>query len=113
MNRFTLPTTVFILFRMESGRVVAHNLDFDLVCVDESKEMAERKIVEATRGYVEYGLRNGLEECMHRPAPQKFWDQIPDTLFSSNNITIPNENQSVLAISHAIQSGPSPARVAG
>jgi hypothetical protein len=101
MHPLVFPRTVSVLFRGELGRIVAHNLDFDLVCVGETQEEAELKILAATKRYVEYGLQNNLESKIWRPAPEKFWDMIPKRNFAPS---APAGSPKVVAIAHALES---------
>ena len=73
---FNLPTEVLILYRTLNGQVVAHNLHFDLASAGPTMDEATTKIKACTKAYVEYGLEKGLEEFIHRPADQKFWDMV-------------------------------------
>ena len=75
---FRLPAETTILFRHERGKIVAHNLDFDLVSVDQDIEIAAKKIRACTKSFVEYGLEHGLEDAIARPASQEYWDMLED-----------------------------------
>ena len=73
---FRLPTTaVFTCQRRPDGKVVAHSLDFDLVCVADNEAEAFRKLRMAVKTYVEYGLSNNWADDIHFPAPTEFWDK--------------------------------------
>ena len=75
---FELPTSVLILYRTIDGQVVAHNLHFDLASAGHTMDESTAKIKACTKAYVEYGLENSLEDYIHRPADQKFWDLAED-----------------------------------
>ena len=66
---FKLPTWVSILFCREEGRVVAHNLDFDLAVEGRSMEEATELIKVCTKAHIEYALENRLENHLYRSAP--------------------------------------------
>ena len=80
---FVLPMSAMVLFYpAKSGGIVAHSLDFDLVCVAPTIEEAGKRIKIAVQGYVEYGIENGLSSYIRRPAPSRFWDLVPESAIS-------------------------------
>ena len=106
---FELPRSVLILYTKHPHKVVAHNLDFDLVCVGADRQEAETKIVLSTKSYVEYGLSNGLSDQILRPAPKKFWDKIWNAKFSerAGKILINQQEKiATLSASHESQEAP-------
>lgn len=91
---FELPMALTIGFRREkeTGKVVAHSLDFDLVCVGNSDKEAVQKIRLAVKTYVEFGLSNDWAEEILFPAPTEYWDQLRDA-----NITVMGDPINVMA----------------
>ena len=69
---------VLVSDKRETGinRVTAHALDFDIVCEAANEDTALEKLRLAVTGYLEHGLREGLEQDILFPAPQKFWDKL-------------------------------------
>jgi hypothetical protein len=71
---FELPTAITITFRSSGkGKVVAHALDFDLVCVGENREEADKKVRLSIRSYVEFGFLNQWSDDIRYDAPLTFW----------------------------------------
>jgi hypothetical protein len=60
----------------KTGKVSAHALDFDLVCVADDEAEAIRKIQVAVKSYVEFGLSNDWAEDILFPAPAEYWEQL-------------------------------------
>ena len=104
-QEFKLPRSVLILYTKHSHKVVAHNLDLDLVCVGADQQEAETKIFLSTKSYVEYGLSNNLSDQILRPAPKKFWDKIWNSKISerAGEILINQEKIATLSASHESQ----------
>ena len=75
---FRLPAKTTVLFRHERGKIVAHNLDFDLISVDQDIEIAAKKIRACTKSYVEYGFEHSLQDSILRPASKEYWDMLED-----------------------------------
>jgi len=73
---FQLPITgsVLVVSDAESGRTIAHALDFDIVCEADSVSAALDKLAVSIKTYIEYGLGNDLTDGIFFPAPQEFWD---------------------------------------
>ncbi len=86
---FALPMNVMVLFYpAKSGGVVAHSLDFDLVCVAPTLDEAMKRMKLTIRGYVEYGITNELEAHLRRPAPSRYWDLVPDSAIPEKTETL-------------------------
>ena len=64
-----MDTTAKVLLIRDPGRVVAHNLDHDLVAVGVSHKEAEARIVACTKSYLEFGQRTAHNDSISRPAP--------------------------------------------
>lgn len=76
VDAFRLPTSVTILIISTPEKVVAHNLDFDLVAVGTNQDEAEDLLEACTKEYVECGLRGELAGPIHRPAPLELWEKV-------------------------------------
>jgi hypothetical protein len=71
---FELPTAITIAFYPNGkGEVVAHALDFDLVCTGSTLPEANQKIRLSIRSYVEFGFLNQWADDIRYDAPSKFW----------------------------------------
>lgn len=89
MDSFKLPMNIVSLcYKSESGKVVGHSLDFDLVCVGETRDEAKAKLRLAIKAYVEYGLENELAAYIRRPAASEYWDRILTSKISGETETI-------------------------
>ena len=64
-----MNTEVNVLFIREPGRIVAHNLDHDLVAVGSSHDEAEARMLACSKSYIEFGIRAGQNDSISRPAP--------------------------------------------
>ena len=88
-DAFKLPMSTIALFHSpRENETVAHNLDFDLVCVGPTQDEAMKRLRLAVKAYVEYGLENGLEAHIRRPAPKEYWDMVATAKISGNTETI-------------------------
>lgn len=89
---FALPKMTYFLIAEHEDRVVAHALDFDLVSVAPTKEIALNKLRLAVKYHVEFGIENGIERDILFPAPSEFWNALtPDgTLSIGEPIVIEN-----------------------
>ena len=86
---FALPMNVMVLFYpAKSGGVVAHSLDFDLVCVAPTLDEAGKRMKFTIRRYVEYGIKNRFGSHIRRPAPSQYWDLIPDSAIPEKTETL-------------------------
>jgi hypothetical protein len=73
-NPFSLPQTVtFSVGEQRDATWVAHALDFDLVCVANTRAKAVEKLRLAVKVYVEYGLVNNWIGDIIFPAPEEYW----------------------------------------
>lgn len=76
---FQLPMTAFTVTNVGPEGVVAHALDFDLVAVAGTREMATKKLRLAVKTYIEIGLSNGWVDDILFRAPDEFWQTLtPD-----------------------------------
>lgn len=74
---FRLPmTATFSLHVNSEGKAVAHALDFDLVAVADTYELALEKLRLTAKMYIEYGLVNNLSECIPSRAPDEYWNAL-------------------------------------
>lgn len=83
---FSLPMTTIISLHkdVKAAKVIAHSLDFDLVCSGQNEGEAISKLRLAVKSYIEFGLSNGWNDDILFPAPAENWDVIlsPDAVFS-------------------------------
>ena len=81
---FELPMTVTFAYyqEAETGKMVAHALDFDLVCSGNSEEEVTSKIRLAVKTYIEYGLSKNWAGDILFPAPSEYWDGLTDAQIS-------------------------------
>ena len=85
---FRLPKSLTWLYIKSPGRVVAHNLDFDLVAVGKNMAEAKSRLALCTKAYVEFGLSQGLQEFIVRPAPEDLWDKVLDSKIAGSDPVI-------------------------
>ena len=57
----------------DSSKIVAHNLNHDLVCVGETFDKAQEKILAATQDYIHWCFEDS-SLVLERPAPMKYWE---------------------------------------
>jgi len=80
---FALPKMTYFLIAEHQDRFVAHALDFDLVSVAPTKEIALSKLRFAVRRHVEFGIENNIEKDILFPAPSEFWSTLtPESTLS-------------------------------
>jgi hypothetical protein len=91
---FELPMSVTVGFCRDEkrGKVSAHALDFDLVCVADNEDEATRKIRLAVKTYVEFGLSNNWVDDILFPAPVDYWDKL-----SGQQITVMSDPILIMA----------------
>ena len=78
-RNFTFPESVTVLYylsgkRPEAYHVIVHCLDFDLAGTGSTMDEATEVIKGCIAAYIEYGLEEGLESYISRPAPKQYWD---------------------------------------
>lgn len=74
---FALPMMTILGCRQDdTGKHIAHALDFDIVCVGQSEQEAIDKIRLSLTAYIEFGLSNGWNDDIVFHAPQEFWDKL-------------------------------------
>jgi hypothetical protein len=71
-------TATFSVHQRPDAKFVAHSLDFDIVCVDDSEAGALDDLRLAVKTYVEFGLANGWAEDVIFPAPDEYWERLDD-----------------------------------
>src|SRR6266540_3067130 len=75
-ERISLPlTATFLCSRIQDG-FVAHSLDFDIVCVAETKEKAVSRLRESVKLYIEHGIQKRWEDDILFSAPEKYWARL-------------------------------------
>lgn len=92
---FELPMTAVFSITKSGSRMVAHALEFDLVCVAETEDEAVRKLRVAVQAHVEYGLKNRFDRDILQSAPEKAWNALtPETTLSIGEPIIIREHDS-------------------
>jgi hypothetical protein len=80
---FALPMMTYFLFTKHPHGTVAHALDFDLVAVSRTQEIAATKLRKAVKAHVEFGIQHDLTKDILFKAPDKFWAALtPSTTLS-------------------------------
>ena len=106
MGEFSFPRSLTNLYTIKADHAVAHNLDFDLVCVGPDSAEAKSKLTLAIQAYIQYGLERDLMPVINRPAPAEFWDQVLDGGISGVTETINVWDQRIFASAHEIRDIP-------
>lgn len=98
-RQFNLPMMLTFL-ESQNGHHAVHSLDFDIVSVADSEEVAWRKLRLAVKTYVEFGLSKGWKQYILFNAPQECWDKITPELNSRilESITLGNTETKVIAV---------------
>ena len=76
MEGFALPfAAVFTCSKNEAGKFIAHALDFDLVCVNDTEEQAMERLRSTVKAYIEFGFSRGWSQHIKFPAPDQYWEE--------------------------------------
>lgn len=96
---FNLPMMLTFL-ESKNGHHAVHSLDFDIVSVADSEEVAWSKQRLAVKTYVEFGLSKGWKNHIVFNAPQECWDKITPDLHSRilESITLGDTETKVIAV---------------
>jgi hypothetical protein len=96
---FNLPMMLTFL-ESKNGHHAVHSLDFDIVSVADSEEVAWNKLRIAVKIYVEFGLGKGWKNHIMFNAPQECWDKITPELTSRilEPITLGDTETKVIAV---------------
>ena len=96
---FNLPMMLTVL-ESKNGHHAVHSLDFDIVSVADSEEVAWSKLRLAVKTYVEFGLSKGWKNQIVFNAPQECWDKITPELTSRilESITLGDTETKVIAV---------------
>ena len=94
--------SIISLCYTSNSKMVAHSLDFDLLCVGSTRDEAIARLRLAIKTYVEYGLANGLAANIRRPAPTKYWDMVLDAAISGKTETIHILDRRIFATCHEV-----------
>lgn len=96
---FNLPMMLTFL-ESQNGHHAVHSLDFDIVSVADSEEVAWKKLRLAVKTYVEFGLSKGWKNHILFNAPQECWDKITPELTSRilESITLGDTETKVIAV---------------
>jgi hypothetical protein len=96
---FNLPMMLTFL-ESKNGHHAVHSLDFDIVSVADSEEVAWSKQRLAVKTYVEFGLSKGWKNHIVFNAPQECWDKITPELTSRilESITLGDTETKVIAV---------------
>ena len=96
---FNLPMMLTFL-ESKNGHHAVHSLDFDIVAVADSEEVAWNKLRLAVKTYVEFGLSKGWKTNIMFTAPQECWDKITPELTSRilESITLGDTETKVMAV---------------
>jgi hypothetical protein len=99
-SHFRLPmTATFSTHTREDGKAVAHALDFDIVAVSDTKDQAVEKLRLAVKTYIEFGLNNNWSGDIIFPAPDEYWDRIPEDTPASFQPPIEIEDNRLFIVS--------------
>jgi hypothetical protein len=80
---FELPMMTYFLITKHPHGTVAHALDFDLVSVGKSDEVAVKKLRMAVKAHVEFGIQMDISKDILFKAPEEFWAALtPETTLS-------------------------------
>jgi hypothetical protein len=83
-HQLDLPMLTIFAVKAGTSRAVAHALDFDLVAVGASPEVALQKLRAAVKHHIEFGFKNGLlAKDIRIAAPKECWDKM-----SNANVTL-------------------------
>jgi hypothetical protein len=78
-----LPKTAIFSVKKTRTRAVAHALDFDLVAVAATPELALQKLRSAVKHHIEFGFEHALSsDTIEKKAPQVYWDRIYTGIFT-------------------------------
>lgn len=95
--RMPMSTPVLIRERREGEpRVIAHALDFDIVCEAPALDVALQKLSLAVKKYIEFGLGNNWTEDILFPAPIECWHQFAHAKPSGISVPIQIDDKPVL-----------------
>ena len=96
---FNLPMMLTCL-ESKNGHHAVHSLDFDLVAVDDTEELAWDKLRLAVQTYVEFGMGQGWKNYIVFNAPNECWDKITPEMYSRilEPIILGDTEKKVLAV---------------
>ena len=73
----SLKSVSYLIFkRSETGRVVAHCLDLDLVASASTQEEAERRLDILVSGQIANAIATGNVLLLNHKAPQEYWEKL-------------------------------------
>jgi hypothetical protein len=69
-----LPRSITIVIVELEDSIVAHALDFDLLCEAKTEPEAMERLLATMKTYVEFGISRGWNADLVHHAPAQFWE---------------------------------------
>lgn len=101
---FALPMMTYFIITKHPHGTVAHALDFDLVSVAASEEVAVTKLRKAVKAHVEFGIQHDLTKDILFKAPDRFWAILSPDATMSIGEPIEIDNAHVIRTAYTTQS---------
>lgn len=82
-----IPLRILVYPEELKGKLLycAHCLDFDIVESGETQEESMSNLEDVIDAYIRYALENDCFDHLHRPAPQKYWENFFKVFFSNES----------------------------